>query len=98
MADHTAAGPRRPGFRLSRGLTWRRWLIDILRRAVGGTYVMREQLSRLAEAARRPNVDAGRFGCCRKVASRGQGFTSRLLLAVTTVFPTQRRKATIQAG
>jgi transcriptional regulator with XRE-family HTH domain len=35
------------------------WVVldeGILRRPVGGTYVMREQLGRLAEAARRPNV------------------------------------------
>ena len=35
------------------------WLIvdeGVLRRPVGGTYVMREQLIRLADAARRPNI------------------------------------------
>jgi uncharacterized membrane protein len=45
MADHTAAGPRRPGFRLSRGLTWRRWLIDILLIAGGIVSVIFEPFS-----------------------------------------------------
>jgi hypothetical protein len=45
MADHTAAGPSRPGFRLSRGLTWRRWLIDILLIAGGIVSVIFEPFS-----------------------------------------------------
>jgi hypothetical protein len=45
MADHTAAGPCRPGFRLSRGLTWRRWLIDILLIAGGIVSVIFEPFS-----------------------------------------------------
>jgi len=45
MADHTAARPRRPGFRLSPGITWRRWLIDILLIAGGIVSVIFEPLS-----------------------------------------------------
>ncbi len=45
MADHTAAGPARPGFRLSPGMTWRRWLIDMLLIAGGIVSVIFEPLS-----------------------------------------------------
>src|SRR5260370_35860467 len=45
MADDTAAGPARPGFRLSPGMTWRRWLIDMLLIAGGIVSVIFELLS-----------------------------------------------------